>query len=172
MRQLLREQRQHDQKNRAGERRHPDQDMECKADDEINWHPGQVEQGCRAETGEKDLHIVEIPQRLDSLDAVSSPQWQPHNGVVNALADALVERGADPHQKAPADEIDDAQKHEQDTRQDRQADQRRDAAAGQHPVIDFQHVKRAGQHQNIDQAAEEGGADHRAAAGPQRRRKF
>src|SRR5262249_22923035 len=53
-----------------------------------------------------------------------------------------------------------------------QADQCRHAAAGQHPVIDLQHEDRAGQIQEVDDAAHQPDANERAAARPQRITEF
>ena len=62
----------------------------------------------------------------------------------------LVEPGADAGQHLGADAVEGALQDVGREHDERDADQGRDAAARQHPVVDLQHVDRAGQHQDVD----------------------
>jgi len=56
--------------------------------------------------------------------------------------------------------------------QDQKRDQGRHAAARQHPIVDFQHEQRAGEHQNVAHAAEQPDGKEGTATGAERRSKL
>ena len=103
--QILGEHRQRDQDDRADQRGDADQRMKGKADDEVERHPGQIEQRDRAETGQERAYAVEIAQRLQAVVALSHLQRQPHDRIVDPAAERLIEAGADPNQDASADQV-------------------------------------------------------------------
>jgi hypothetical protein len=78
----------------------------------------------------------------------------------------------DAHQDAATDRVDEPLRGVEAGHQDQQCDQRRHAAARQHPVVDFQHEQRAGEHQNIAHAAEQRDGEEGPAAGIERDGEF
>ena len=66
--------------------------------------------------------------------------------------DLAIEPGADPDQHLRSHDIEQALEEVQPDRDERQGDQRRHAATGQRPIVDLQHVERAGQRQHVDDA--------------------
>ena len=157
------------QDDRAHQGGDADQRVEREADDEIERDPGQVEECDRSHAGEEGPQIVEVAQRLQAVAAIARLQRHADQRVVDAVADRLVEAGADPHQDAAADQIEHAERGVKRGRDGDERDQGRHAVARQHAVIDLQHEDRAGEHQHVAHAAEHGGRDERAAAGGQRR---
>ena len=79
---------------------------------------------------------------------------------------------ADPDKNSSANCVENAEGREQHRHKDQQADQRWHAAARQHAIVDFEHEHRAGQHQHIAHAADDGRAVERAAARSERCREF
>ena len=161
-----------DQDDGADQRGHADQGVEGEADRQIERQPRQVEERARPHAGEERADVVEIAQRLQALVAPAHHQRQPHHGIEHAGIEGFVERGADAHQHAAADQVENALGDVQSAGQDHQADQRRDAAARQHPVVDLQHEDRAGQIQQVDHATHDADADEGVAAGAQRITEF
>ena len=84
--------------------------MERETDREIERNPGQVEERDRTKAREKRPDGVKVAQRLNAVAAVSDDQRQPHDRVVDALAHCLVERVADPHHDAAADQVEDGER--------------------------------------------------------------
>ncbi len=140
--------------DRAAERGEADVEVEQKADGEIDRHPRQIEERHRADAGEKAAHRIEIADRLRTVTLVADLERQPDDGVVDPHAHRLVEAMADAHQDTAADHVDDALRGVEAGHQEQERDQRRHAAARQHPVVDFEHEQRAGEHQKIAHAAE------------------
>ena len=109
---------QRDENDRAGQRGQADQRMKDKADGEIERHPRQVEQRNRAEAGQKRADGVEIAQRLHAVAAAADASSGRRTIVsINAAAERLVERAADAHQNAAADQVEQAERREQSARQ-------------------------------------------------------
>jgi hypothetical protein len=98
------EQRHDDQDQSAGRRHDADQRMKQVADGEIERHPGQVEQRRRSHSRQERAHLVEIAQRLQTLRR-RALERQFHQHVMNALAQGTIQRAADPHQQAAADDV-------------------------------------------------------------------
>ena len=146
--------------------------MKGKAHRQIKRDPRQIEQRDRAEAAEIGADGVEIAQRLIALAMAAEAQGQPHQRIVDAPAQRLVERAADARQNAAANGVENAERGEQAGDQDGEADQRRHAAARQHAVIDLQHEHGAGEHEDVAHAGNQRGADEGAAAGGKRGRQF
>ena len=88
--------------------RSPIQRMEQEADGEVERHPRQVEQRGRAGPERIAAHLVEVAQRLQAVAACARLQRQRATSVVDPRAqNALVERAADAHQDAPAQDVED-----------------------------------------------------------------
>ena len=144
-----------------------DQRMEGKADRQIERQPRQVEQRARPHAGQEGANIIEVAQRLQALALAALQQRQPHHGLKHPRAERLVERGADPHQDATAQQVEHALRDVQASGQHDQGNQRRHAPARQHAIIDFEHEERAGQIQDVDHEAHHADAKEGAAARPQ-----
>ncbi len=140
--------------------------MEGETDAEVEHHPGQVEEGQQALARQEGLELVQVPQRLQAVPAGAVGGHARHQ-VVDPAAQVGVQRGADLHQDAGAQEVQRPLEHVDHQDQHHEADQGLVAAAGQHVVIDQQHEERAGQHQHIEHAADGAHADEGAAEGRQ-----
>ncbi len=95
----------------------------AKADDEIERDPGQVEQGDRPHAGQEGAQVVEVAQRLQAVAAIAGFQRQADQRVIDAVADRLVEAGADAHQDAAADQVEHAERGVKRGRDDDERDQ-------------------------------------------------
>ena len=161
-----------DQDDGADQRGEADQDMEGKADREIERQPRQIEERARPHAAEERADIVEVAQRLQAFVASADHQRQPHHGVEHARIERFVERGADAAEDAAADQVEHALGEVEPAGENDEADQGRHAAARQHPVVDLQHEDRAGQIEQVDDAAHHADANEGAAAGAQRLTEF
>ena len=150
----------------------PIQRMEQEADQQVERHPRQVEQRGRTGRDEERADLIEVAHRRETVALPPGLERQLHHDVVDARAQPLVERRRDAHHHARADHVEDALEGEQRQRQDRQGDQRRNAPARQHPVIHFQHVERAGEIEDVDQAADHRDRDEGVPAGRHRLAQF
>ena len=89
-----------------------------------------------------------------------------HGGheVEDAVGQELVEAGADARQHPSAQHVEAAGEGKGRKRDQRKADQGGDAPAGQHAVIDLEHVDGARERQNVDDRGEYGDASKRGKA--------
>jgi hypothetical protein len=168
----FREERQHDENQRAHERRDADPEMEGEADEEIERDPGHVEERGRARARQETADLIEVAERLQPVACGAALQGQPDDVVVDTVAQRLVEACADPSQDSRPYQVDHALKgiENEDDRGER--DERRDAAAGEHPVVDLQHVKGAREHEDVQNAAHDPDADKGGSRRGQHRREF
>ena len=143
----------------------PEQRVEREADEEIERDPRQVEQRRRAAAGEEGADLVEVAQRLLPITLRLPTQRGGNLEAEDALAQVLVDRGADAGEDAAAEHVEQALEEEQGEDDGREADQGRNAAARQHPVVDLHHVEGTGEVEDVDQAAEQGDPEQGAAAG-------
>jgi hypothetical protein len=77
------------------------------------------------------------------------------DGGIDALTQIFIDRTTDAQQDPTADDIQDALKRKQAGGEQGEPDQRRDAPARQDPIVDLEHEQRRGEHQDIDEAAQE-----------------
>jgi len=146
--------------------------VEQEAYGQVDRQPRQVEQRDRARAGKKSAHGVEIADRLCAFAPAAEPQRQAHDRIIDAQTERLVEAVADTNENPAADCVDDALRGVECPRQNEQRDERGNTAARDHPVVDFEHEQRAGEHQNVAHAAEHGDGDKSPPAGGQGRRKL
>ena len=137
-------------------------------DEQVERHPRQVEEGGRSGAGDKAPDLVEVADRLHAGSLVACPQRQEQRGRESLAVQLSVERVADADEKPQADEVEQAVDRVEPDHDDGDADQRRHALRGQHPVIDLQHVERAGQAEDVDHAGEDADAQQRPAQMPER----
>ena len=83
--------------------------MECKADNEVERDPRQIEQCNWSHAGQERPQTIEIAQRLQPIPAITGLERKPHEGIVNPFTDRSVEARANAHKDAAADQIKDAQ---------------------------------------------------------------
>ena len=164
----FRQQRQAGQDDRADERRYADPGMKQEADENVDRHPRQIEQRERSGADQEGSDLIEIANRRQPVAGHLRAQRQLHDDVIDPAAQPLIERGRDADHHARANDIEHALKGEQREREDRQRHQRRDAPARKHPIVDLQHVERAGQVEDVDQSAHQPDGDEGVPAGRQR----
>jgi hypothetical protein len=171
-RQHFGQQGQGDEDDRAAERGKPDIGMEQKAHAEVDRQPRQVEQSDRAGAGEEAAYGVEVADRLRAFAPDAERERQADNGVIDAQAQRFVEAVADADQDPAADCVDDALRGVESTGQDQERDEGWNAAARYHPIVDFEHEQRAGEHQNVAHPAEQGDGHEGPPAGTECSRKL
>ena len=150
------------------QRRQADCRVKQEQRDQEDRNPGHVEEGGRSHARHEGANLIEVPQRLLHLHRLDAAQRQRRKRGLYRILQAGIEQGRDPAQHARPQRVQIALHQIGKQHHQRQAEQRCDVAAGNDPVIDLQHIKRAGEHQQIDDAAEERDADHspRAVAQP------
>jgi len=153
----------HDRKH-PEQRHHADRRVKQEQRDQEDRYPGHVEEGRRSHARHEDAHLVEVPQRLLHLHRLDAAQRQRHKRSLDRILQAGIEQGRDPAQHARPQRVEIPLHQIGEQHHQRQAEQRRDVAAWNHPVVDLQHIKRAGEHQQIDGAAEQRDADHSPCA--------
>jgi hypothetical protein len=133
--------------------------MEQEADADIDRHPGQVEQRQRPGRAQEGANLVQVAQRAQTIALSLRAQRHLHNGVIDSRTQPLVQSRGDAHHDARTNDVQHALEGKQRQRQDREGNQRRHAPAREHAVIDLEHVERAGQVQDVDQAAHQPDGD-------------
>ena len=131
---------------------------------QIERDPGQVEQRRGPLAREKAANLVEVANRLQAIAAGSRAQRQQHHGREYAVAQVALDPDADAAHHARAQEVEHAEAGIEQQHDDRETHQRRDAVRRQHPVVELQHVERAGQRQHVDDAREQADAEEGPAA--------
>src|SRR5262245_42294212 len=103
--------------------------MERETYNDIDWHPGQVEQSRWSAAGEKAANLIKIAERLQPFARASGLEWLADQRVEHAAAQAVIEGAANPAEHASPDEIQNSHKGKQHGCEDNEADKRRDASA-------------------------------------------
>jgi len=96
---------------------------------------------------------------LRALAFAADLQRQAHDRVIDPAAHRFVEAVAHPHQDTSSDRVNHALCGVQTGNQKEQRHQCRHASARQNAIINFEHEQRAGEHQKVAHAAEDGGGD-------------
>ena len=159
-----------EQADGADRRRHPEPGVDEETDGQEHRDPGQINNGDRARTGQKAPDRIEVPDRLGPFAGVPAGHGQADHRAVHRQGEALVEHRSGPHHHARADQVEGPLEGIGADQKDRKSNQRRHAPAAQHPVVDLQHVERAGEHQQVHHAREQRHAAERALALAQGRR--
>ena len=101
--------------------------------------------------------LADRGQVIDRLaaDPLGAAKRMLRHGIKNPVAQFFLNPAPDAHQNAGPQKFQETiigvERHDDAGK----GHQRRHAAGRQHPVIDLQHEQRAGQHQNVHQAAEQ-----------------
>jgi hypothetical protein len=140
------------------------------ADTEIDRHPWQIKQCRRPSAREEAADLIKIPQWLQAVAVSPGLQRQAHERIEYTNAELLIKIAPDTRADPAPDQVESALEQVKHGRQHDQRDQRGYAAAGKHPIINLQHEKRAGEHQEIAHAAEGRERPEDPAARPQERR--
>ena len=158
------QQRHREQGDGADQRRHAEPGMNEETDGQEHRDPGQIDDGDRTRAGQKAADLIEVADRLGPIAGVAARDGEADHRAMHGQREALVEqrRGAD--HDARADQVEGALEGIGADQEDRKRDQRRHAPAAQHPVVDLQHVERAGEHQQVHDAREQRHAPERAPA--------
>ena len=143
---------------KAEEGRNADERMEQEADREIDRHPGQVEEGGGTGAGQEGADLVEVAQGQETVALARAFQRRTHDEIEDAPAQGLVQRGADPGEDAGADGLQHALEGIEHEGERAEADQGRHGAAGDHPVVDLEHEERAGEVEDVHEAAHQSDA--------------
>ena len=144
---------QHDQHGRTAQREDAQRGVEHEDDRQVDRKPRHVEEGEYAVTGQELADIGQVAQGLPGI-AAGLLQVLLESRRINPLVHFHVELRADPHQHKTAHQLQRA--HAQIGRQHHQGQhqQRGLVAAGQHAVVNLQHVQRRHQHDQVDNGAE------------------
>ena len=166
------EQGEHQQQAAGKYRQKPQKPVEHEQHRQEHRRPGRIEKCERPGTGREALNRLEVAQsrrrprplrRRDraredrSQDPRVQPRLQPRPGPGQNPAPRIIEN---------------AHHQEQERGDRRQRRQRRLRARGQHPVVNLQHEKRPGQHQQVDENAEKAHRQKQTPALRQRRAKL
>ena len=151
------QQRKHHHGERGGQCEGAERPMDQEGDGEKDRRPRHVEKCGRSGAGHELPHGREIAQRLVG-DVTAGFEPAARDGLERRRTEHAVETAGDAIEDLAADPFQQPERDIEDDQQDRQRNERRDAVAGQHTVVDLQHVKRPGQHQDVDEQAENAGA--------------
>ena len=128
--------------------------MQEKTERQVDRRPRRIEKGGQPGPGQK---LAQIGQVGDGLPRVAAAFVQ--DGLKGRREDVFVDfflqARAGAHQQARAHPFQQAHQYIHAQDQAGQHHQGRNAAAGQHPVVNLQHVDRRRQHQGIDAEAEQ-----------------
>ena len=127
--------------------------MHEEQDRHVDRDPGRVEEPEQSVAGEELAQGREILDRLGAGLTESTQIGVEHGGEQPGV-ERHVEAGADTHQDARAHHLQTAHEQIQPDHQQREDQQGHLAAAGEHAVIDLQHVERRRQQEQIDEGAE------------------
>ena len=137
--------------------------MQEENDEDIDRRPGQIEDGMDARPGNELPEGVEIAQRLARRRRALGRRF--HGRREHAPGHLPVEAHARPREHARAHEVEAGERDEREEQHDGQHHQRDVAGARDHPVVDLQHVQRAGEVEQIDAEAEDQRGEEIGAAG-------
>ena len=163
------QQRHRKQRDAAGGRREAEPGMNEETDVEEHRNPRHVADGDGAGAGQEGADLIEVTDRLRGLAGMPGRNGKPDHGAVHGQGEALIEQHRRPDDDAGADQIENTLECVGADQEDREGDQRRHAPAAQDAVVDLQHVQRAGEHQQVHDAREQGDA-RRTRAGNRARR--
>ena len=134
--------------------------MNHKGDGEEDRRPRHVEESGRPGAGHKLAHGREVAQRLVG-DVMAGLEPGARDGLQRRRAKDAVEPAGNAIEDLAANSLQQPERDIEDDQQHGQRHERRDAVAGQHAVVDLQHVEWPSQHQDVDEQAEKAGDQER-----------
>ena len=153
----------------ASHSHHSQRGMQDENQSEIDGHPGHVEKReyrVAAQKIAQALHVAQIAVLLGRFAGRRSRVLQIQ--LQHVAAEHVVELNAGPYQQARTDPLQQSHDHQRDDGGDGDDRQCRKIVAGQHFVINLQHVDGKCQLQNIDEHAEEEGISEEIPARAQK----
>ena len=159
----FRHHRQADQHQHATNRNHAQKRVEREDEHKIERHPRQIEKGDRCLTGHERPQGLHVAHRLHDLRRRTADQLQAVDQVINRLEKIALKARADTAHHLRADDFEEPLKRKQADAQYGNGNESSHRPAGQNPVIDLEHVERAGERENIDDAGENRDAKDRRA---------
>ena len=154
------QQRKHHHRERRGQCEGAERPVHQEGDGEENRRPRHVEECGRPGAGHELPHGRKIAQRLVG-DVAAGFEPAARDGLERRRAEHAVETAGHAIEDLAANPFQQPERNIEDDQQDRQRHERRDAVAGQHAVVDLQHVQWPGQHQDVDEQAENAGDQER-----------
>jgi hypothetical protein len=147
----------------AGDGQQAERPVEEEDRGEEDRRPGRVEEGEGRRAGQGALDRLEIAQAAAGLSALVGGDGAAQRRFEHPSVEQGLEPRAGAGEHAGADMV--QQPHDEKQRRDQQEQrrQRRLGPAGEHAVIDLQHEQRPGQHQQVDEYAEERDAIEKAS---------
>ena len=144
-----------DEDEAAADREPAEQRVEAEDREDEERRPRQVEEREEHRRGHELLHRLEVAQPRPRLAALARDEGAGEAGLEDLGVEAGLDQRADAGGDAAAGVVEHA--HDAVERRDQhgEGDQRRLRPARQHPVVDLEHVERPGQHQDVDEAAED-----------------
>ena len=125
--------------------------------------PGHVHEGQQHRRGKEALDSVEIAQRRRGHGLFLRVGAPAQRRIEDAGIEPGLESRAHPRHDPSPSIVEQGHQAIKPGHQDRQRDQCLDRARMQHPVIDLKHVERSGQHQQVDENAEDKSPHQKAA---------
>lgn len=137
---------------------------------DVDRRPGKIEDRMDAHSGDELAEGVEITQQLTARPTETRRAIDDCRH--DSSSDLLVETDAGARQHAGAYRVEPGQRQEGHQQGNGQHHQRNLAGARDYPVIDLQHVQRAGQIKQIDRQAEHRRGDEITLAGSKQKPEF
>jgi hypothetical protein len=145
----------------------PEDPVEQEDHHQVDRKPGSIEEGEGPVAGQELAHRGQVVQGLAGVRAAALQVALEGRGV-DALVQPHVQPGTDTDQHEAANELEPVCDQVGAHDHQREHQQRGLVAAGQHAVVDLQHVDRGRQHQHVDHGAEHTHAAERRRAIGQR----
>ena len=137
-----------EQQHQKRARRQPaDRRVQEETGHQIDRKPGQIEEGDRPGSCEKQPNLVEILRRLQDVAAEPHLQRRTGNDGKHPLGEPGIDDAGKARENTRPQNVEKAREGKEQKRKGAQRKQRRHALRGDHPVIDLQHEKRTGQAQ-------------------------
>ena len=144
-----------DEEQAAADREPAEQRVEAEDREDEDRRPRQVEEREEHRRGHELLHRLEVAQARPRPAALARDEGAGEAGLEDPGVEAGLDQRADAGGDAAAGVVEHA--HDAVERRDQhgERDEGRLRPARQHPVVDLEHVERPGQHQDVDEAAED-----------------
>ena len=151
--------------HQAADDRHPAKPwVDDETADEEDRHERHVEHRCRPEARQEAADLVEIADRLKALGGFGALEGHRRHQVEDATGQEFVEPRTDAGQHLAAKRIEPALQNVGSQYDQRETDKGGNTAAGQHAVVELEHVDRPGEGQDVDDRREDRHAAERRKA--------
>ena len=127
------------------------------------WRPWHIEEGHEGGGAKKLLHRFEIAQ-TGGGGLVRAHGGLSHDGFEDAVIHARLKARGDAGHDPATHMVEHAHDHIEKDNNEREANKGFDSAGAEHTIIDLQHVKRPGEHEQVAKGAKEGNGPEEAVA--------